>query len=297
MSIKAQRGVTLVELMVSITIGLLILLVITQIYMSSFSTQRTQDDVSRIQETARFSFELISREFRKAGFRDYTAQVSNFCSTLATGSAVAAVNDAMSINPGSADFSGAPQVSVLNKSDVVRLRYYGQNATATSPILDCHGYPVAANQLVEDTLFVANDPNNNNEPTLFCYTSNPTPVTATHPGQAALVSGIESLQILYGEDTDIDGIANRYIPWNLLANADNVLSAKVSVVARSPNPVTPDAPEKTFKHFSSDSANPYPAATNSDGGAVFNAPGDRRLRQMFSTDIALRNNFAYCETN
>ena len=64
---------------------------------------------------------------------------------------------------------------------------------------------------MQDTIYVAADPANNNEPTLFCNTDNP-----AGPGNLALIPGVETMQLLYAEDTDGDTVANRYVPANKL---------------------------------------------------------------------------------
>jgi type IV pilus assembly protein PilW len=296
---SAQSGVTLIELMIAITISMLILLAITQLYLSSYSTQKSQEDSIRLNESARFSFDLISRELRKAGFRNNweTGSASPvFCSAQAVsefnaGPSMLGKNDAATIDPATADFSGGTQITVLNSSDVLRVRYFGEGTTGTSDVADCHGYPVARDTLVEDTLFVAADPNNGNEPALWCNTSNTTRAgVTTNRGKLALVSGVESMQFLYGEDTDADGIVNQYLPWRTGSTvADNILGVKASVVVRAPNNGNVVA-NSTFQHFAAS----YPSVANSDSGAIFTAPSDSRLRKLFSTESATRN-FRYCD--
>lgn len=294
-----QRGFTIVELMVAMLIGLILILAVSKAYLSGLNTQRAQTDVTRLNETARFAFDLLAREARKAGFRNtwqLGSTAGNFCSGNATGSLLAGLNVnslTQTINPNATDFSGTT-FTVANSSDVLRVRYYGDS---DGSILDCHGYPVAQAQLVEETLFIAQDPNNNNEPTLYCNTNNPTPAVTNHPGSLPLVAGVESLQLLYGEDTDSDGVVNRYMPWGAVT-ADNVLSMKASIVVRSPNNIDPiPVPiAKPFNHFSTSSFT-YQAATNSDAGALFNVsatdPTIRRIRMMLSSEISFRN-FRYC---
>jgi type IV pilus assembly protein PilW len=295
MKLKLQRGLTLIELMVGLTIALLVLLIITQIYFGSLSTQKAQDDVTKLNESARFSFDLLSRELRKAGFRNkwqsVSATVKHFCEAEY---AILGLNDPTSIDPAQANFTGGTQIDIANNSDVLRVRYYGEDTASTSAVLDCHGAPIAAGTLVTDTLYVAQDPNNANEPTLFCHTTN-SPGTPAQPSSLPLVAGVESLQVLYGEDTDEDGVVNRYIPWISAPNAnqtnsDNLLSVKISLVTRSPNEVSPTARTRTFNHFWAT----YPAADNSDNAAIFTSADDRRARQLLSSEIAIRN-FRYCD--
>jgi type IV pilus assembly protein PilW len=298
-----ERGVTLVELMIAIAIGLLVIVTILAVYLSGTNVQRAQSDTVDFNENARFAFDLIEHEFMKAGFRNTWETGStghNFCATGATGSAFLGRNDPTTINPTTADFSGGTQVAVLNKSDVLRVRFYGESTGATAPVNDCQGYPVTAGHLIEDTLYVAADANNNDEPTLFCNTQDLTAATA-HDGTLPMVAGVESLQLLYGQDTDADGSINSYLPWdNTVTSAtagaaavDNILSIKISAVIRSANAVTTDTRTANLPmyHFGSS----YPSAANADGGAVFQAPADRRIRKIFSAESAFRN-FPYCSS-
>lgn len=304
MSQGRQRGMTIVELMIAMIIAMIILLAVSRVYVGSVGTQRAQSEVTRLNESARFAHDLLSRHLRNAGFSNtwqLGATTRSFCAAQAVGRNIVALNDPATINPASADFTGSPTLAIYSPatnqfSDVVRVRYFGEDTTSTAAVLDCQGYPVAANTLVEDTLFVAANPANGNEPALFCNTTNPTNVTATHPGYVPMVSGVESFQVIYGEDIDADGIVNRYVPAHLVTNWDNVLSAKVSVVVRSPNSVSSDGtPRPAMHHFHAS----YPAVANTDPGAVFPAagvdvPNDGRARLMISAEVAIRNN-AYCE--
>ena len=63
-----QLGVTLIELMVAITIGLIIISGVLQLYASSTKTQLVQDGVSRLQENARFLFARLSQDLSQTGF-------------------------------------------------------------------------------------------------------------------------------------------------------------------------------------------------------------------------------------
>jgi Tfp pilus assembly protein PilW len=260
------------------------------------STQRTQNDVTLLNESARFTFDLMSRELRKAGFRNTwqqnSAAVSEFCPTDGPlpQSAYIGVNDAASISTSSADLSGTA-IAVSNSSDVLKVRFYGETSNGTEAITDCHGYPVSANQLVQETLYVAPDPANSNEPTLWCHTDNPTPATAAHPGALPLVAGVESLQMLYGEDMDSDGIINRYVPWQLVSKVHKVSAVKVSAVVRGPNALALGTVQTSFTHFPG-----YDQAANADAGAVFTPASTNRLRKQFSTEIAIRN-FGYCDSD
>ncbi len=64
---RAQLGLTLIELMVSIVIGLVVVGAVTYLYMGSRGAYRGNEALARIQEAGRFGLESISRDVRRAG--------------------------------------------------------------------------------------------------------------------------------------------------------------------------------------------------------------------------------------
>ena len=77
-----------------------------------------------------------------------------------------------------------------------------------------------------------------------------------------LVEGVEDMQILYGEDTDGNGIPDTYVPANGVANMENVTSVRVELQVRS---------------------------LEDNLTAKMTAYSDRKLRRTFTTSIAIRN--------
>lgn len=67
-SFREQKGFGLVELMIAMTLGLLLLGGIGYVYMGSSAAFRTTDNLSRIQENARYALEVMSRDIRMAGY-------------------------------------------------------------------------------------------------------------------------------------------------------------------------------------------------------------------------------------
>lgn len=76
-----QRGFSLVEMMVAITIGLLLLAGLGTVYLGSRQTFRQQEALARMQEGARYAFELMTVDIRQAGYTG-CAPKSNTYSTL-----------------------------------------------------------------------------------------------------------------------------------------------------------------------------------------------------------------------
>jgi len=62
------RGLTLVEMMIALTLGLILMTVIGYAYLGSRQASRTTDALSRMQENARYVFEKMSNDIRMVGF-------------------------------------------------------------------------------------------------------------------------------------------------------------------------------------------------------------------------------------
>lgn len=193
-----QCGLTLVELMIAMTLGLLILLAVASVYLGSRQTYRMQEENARLQETGRYALEVLGRSIRQAGFWNMpinpVATATAFGGTPITGTDGAA---------------GAP--------DTVTVQYDGLAGDR-----DCEGTVLVANAVISDAYSL-------NGSNLVC--------DGTDAGNAfqPLVSDVEDVQILYGIDTNNDQSVDRYTATP--ANWNQVLSARVCVQARSANNV------------------------------------------------------------
>ncbi len=86
-----------------------------------------------------------------------------------------------------------------------------------------------------------------------------------------LIEGIEQMQVLYGVDTDNDNFPNQYVVSTAVADMLTVMSVRLMLLVRSDSDgVTEDAQVYNYNGVSTTAA-------------------DQRLRQVFSTTIALRN--------
>lgn len=62
-----QRGISLIELMIAMLIGLMITGAVTQAFLGSLMTSRMQGSMSRLQESGRFALQYLAQESRPAG--------------------------------------------------------------------------------------------------------------------------------------------------------------------------------------------------------------------------------------
>ncbi|WP_285275951.1 PilW family protein [Halopseudomonas bauzanensis] len=67
--VKRQAGLSLIELMIGIALSLLLILGVTQIFLSSKASYSNNQALSAVQENGRFAIELLSRDIRNAGYK------------------------------------------------------------------------------------------------------------------------------------------------------------------------------------------------------------------------------------
>lgn len=67
-TIRRQAGLTLVELLISVALGLLLLLGVAALFTQNKQSYRQNEDLARLQEDARFAIEELSRDLSMAGF-------------------------------------------------------------------------------------------------------------------------------------------------------------------------------------------------------------------------------------
>lgn len=65
---QKTKGFSLVELMVAVTIGLIILVSVSAIFITSKKSYNVQDRMARLQENARFAMQYIMKDVRVAGY-------------------------------------------------------------------------------------------------------------------------------------------------------------------------------------------------------------------------------------
>lgn len=72
---SARRGLTMVELLVGVALGLFLIAVMGTIYVGSKNTFLAQESTARLQENGRFAIDTLAADLRKSGFRGCLGQV------------------------------------------------------------------------------------------------------------------------------------------------------------------------------------------------------------------------------
>lgn len=73
-----QTGLSLVELMVAIVVGLILVGGLIQVYLSTKQSYNAQEQLARMQESGRFAMDLITRDLRRAGYWGGNVDTSTF---------------------------------------------------------------------------------------------------------------------------------------------------------------------------------------------------------------------------
>lgn len=233
---RHQHGLTLVEIMVALTISMLLLAGVLQVFLSNKASHNLQNGLGRLQENARAAMDVLALNISMAGF-----------------SADVAPNDAIitanTLDNATANAALGFTVANGKASDVIEISYDAAN--------DCLGQATGGTATDRYYLDGAN---------LMCLGSG----SAT-PG--IIAEGIENMQILYGEDSNGDGIANRYITAGSIVAANPVVSVRIALLAST---VENSGGADTATHV------------------LLNAPplgpfNDTQLRRAFTRTIILRN--------
>ena len=84
---RHQNGLTLIELMISLVLGLVLVGGVLSIFVSTNQTAKLNDNLMRVQENARGAFDLMAREIREAGQNPCGAR-KNIANVLRSGGTV-----------------------------------------------------------------------------------------------------------------------------------------------------------------------------------------------------------------
>lgn len=76
-----QKGLSLVELMIAITLSLILLTGVMQVFLSSKTVFSTQQALSRVQETGRLAIEFLAKDIRMAGYMGCATRVEGMVIT------------------------------------------------------------------------------------------------------------------------------------------------------------------------------------------------------------------------
>lgn len=219
-----QQGLSLIELMISITLGLVLMGAATQVMLSNNQTYRLNDDISRIQENGRIALDILVRDLRMGGYRkplNGDGKIPDFilkeCTTADGVDAPCALEgDGKNSDQLSVQFDPPPD-----------------DGTETN----CLGEPVPNQDLIVN-VYTVGDNDDDGVNSLYCRGYNATTQAWISAAPMALVNGIDNMQILYGVaggDPSTPSSTTRYVSYNQLVEQDfaNIRSVRVGLLVSS----------------------------------------------------------------
>lgn len=234
---RRQRGMTLIELMVAMTIGLFLTWGAFEVYVQSKGNYQAAEVATRLQENARFALETLEPDLRLAGFWGLNtntglppapAGIGVTCQgndardwALALDRPVSAVDDAFDV-PGC-----SPHGSARAGSDVLIIRHAGELTAAPDPgqiqvasdlamaaLFDGGAVPAGFGAGAETRDLVVHAYYVDNTSSFADDTPSLRRLTLVKGGiieDQEMITGVENLQVQFGLDTNGDGSVERYV--------------------------------------------------------------------------------------
>lgn len=198
------RGLSLVELMVAMLIGLVLSGAALQMLLTNRQTLSSQEGVAEVEENGRYALDFLVRDVRKAGMRPTTM-------TTAVASPVQGTNGTGTGN------------------DSITVTYVLDSSATNAPPADCNGNPLAgANPTVINRYYV------NAGGSLMCDGNG----SAT---DGVVIDGVDTFQVLYGIDATADSQL-AVTRWDAAPAANaNIIAVRIGLLLRSET-VFADAP-------------------------------------------------------
>jgi type IV pilus assembly protein PilW len=305
-----EHGLTMIELMISMALGLMITAIGMVLLLSSRAAYGAHDENIEMQQSASFALELMARSLNQAGYQAWGEENSPIVFTPHSTPDIAGL-DAHSLKATSPNLE-VPLKSSVNGSDVLAIRFFGAE---DGMVLNCAGFSIDSSESGNSEeargwsiFYVAAD--SGGEPELRCKYKGKSSWRSD-----AIARGIESFQVLYGMDTDADGLANRFLTATEIDAMDDglpltapnaaaralernakslwkkVVSVKVALLVRGSQSTRADALDKKYALFGAEYCDKN--SRDDPGGclddAAFPVKVRSRARKIFVMTIPLRN--------
>lgn len=317
--------------MISIALGFFVVLAAISLLVSTKAVYIDQDEGARIQETGRYAIETIARSVRQAAYENWDSTEAPIVATSAVSANIAGL-DAHSLNARTEGL-GSPLAASINGSDVLAIRFFGsgRGSTGDETMLNCAGVGVPAPTSPESAdmergwsiFYVSRDSSGEYE--LYCkFRAIEDEGADGQPRWTAqsIARGVESFQVLYGLDTDADGLPNQFMTATAINALDEglvipgdsdavrntqrnakthwkkVVVVKVALLLRGSEIVQSNALNAQYDLFGEEYGDAH--ATSDPGSRIRepDLPADsrNRIRRIFASTIQVRNQVAGSST-
>jgi type IV pilus assembly protein PilW len=223
----AQRGFTLIELMIAITIALFLSIGLLTLVQAMKRTAMVQGGLSQLQDNQRMAMTLIADVIQQAGYFPNPL--------LNTGAGTFPVNGTFASFAGQSVVGTGAFLDPAQPGNSITIRYATAGTVASDNTIDCTGNTSSVATTFTDTFSITPDAG---DPTTFDLTCNLLNSATGSNTTVQLVNGVTQLQILYGVHTNpgvSNGSADTYLDaasmgiyWN------NIVSVKVTLTFVNP---------------------------------------------------------------
>ena len=293
-----QKGMTLIEIMVAVTIMLVVLSAILYSVASSVATGSMQQNLSRMMENGQLALNILARNIRNSGYQELIAapnpvQDRDRFGQYLLGCSASSISTSTSALPGwGASCSGT------NANDAIAMRFQGgqldqlpnlTSGTTSTGSLDCAGQSVSGSSnemdrgdgenmtIIDNRFYIHNN-------TLTCWGNGSN-------SALPLVQNIEEMKLWYGVSDKLldssgfptlEGVTKRYMTAAELNSTystetdeerwNRVTAIRICIVVRSADKV--GAESYDYKNCS---------------GATVPGNGDQYLRRAMFTTVEISN--------
>ena len=296
------RGYSLTGMLLSVSLCMPLVMSAISLTCEALREQVFAEQLMLLEQDAQFALMTISKLVQLAGHQDpATAGFVVRSASMATEPPVRGLDDASLAARSSVNAS--PSGPGIFGSDVLILRFSGMNSGG-SALLNCAGIPVSSSAAASDEagntagysiLYIGRG--TTGEPELRCKYP-----TANGWDSEALVSGVESFQVLYGLDRDGDGHPDQFLRASaiaaesgndaaVLALWQQVVALKIAVLIRSAQSMK-KAPVATRWDLFGEAYSALHAAQDRGTQLLptdFTGDSRYRLRRVYEQLIFLRN--------
>ncbi len=233
MNNKKQNGFTLIELMISMLIGLFLLGAVMTLYLGNKRSYQEQQQFIMLEEAGRNALFELRDTIQHTGYR--TADLFPITNNFITGVVTPSFCNGAGVNATNSNIADA---TIINSTvdaaiDTIGVVYFGDNTLST----DCSGTALPADCLLRTSIdpMAAKIYNSFNIvtvgtiPELQCAGS-------LGPAATTLVKGVENMQINYGVDQNMDGQVDNYMNATVVASEaawNQVISVQIAVLVRT----------------------------------------------------------------
>ena len=248
---NSSSGFTLIELIISLVLGLLVSAAVIQVYIISARTSVVQQSASEVQDTTIFALQAVDDHIRLANLGN---PISNITSTTPHSGIVLTTNNLGNSNATdekyltvSADSDGWTGLSniVGIESDQLTIQY--KNITSAS-LYDCEGTEIASgsSDWVVERYFIRQATGGSaTDLVLACSAGRVDEegviVTAFTGNGEIIIPAIEQFKVLLGTITDVNQLS--YLPastYLTLTEKPAITTIKLGVIVRSITPLIED---------------------------------------------------------